>query len=215
MLPPGSENQYCDFAKIPGARRSLEFTLATGAGTGSKGEVDFKEVHMRLRRFLVCDLPVALVLAILLVTFDANPAEAKDLPSDICSLLGAQQLQKTFGQPFGAASKSSAPPAYLGQAAGTNCGYSSERGAPIDITLIVYVDRSPAEAKQTFEKLSAFYPATSKPSGIGDSAYIDKEHAIHVLKGKVRYYISVSSNAADAVKEKQAKDLAVSVAGQI
>jgi len=169
---------------------------------------------MRLR-LLVCDLSVVLLLAISLFTFKADPAVAKDLPSDICSLLGAQQLQKTLGQPFGAPSKSSALPAYSGQAAGTNCGYSSEKGVPTDVTLIVYVDRSPTEAKQTFDKLSAFYPATSKPVGIGDSAYIDHNQAIHVLKGKIRYFISVSSNAADAVKEKQAQDLAALVAEQI
>jgi hypothetical protein len=55
----------------------------------------------------------------------------------------------------------------------------------------------------------------SKPSGIGNSAYMDKNHAIHVRKGSVRYFISVSSQDPGTAKEKQAQDLAASVAAQI
>lgn len=165
---------------------------------------------MRHMRFLVCDLPVAVTLALFLFAFYANPSAAKDLPSDVCSLLTAQQLQKTLGLAFGAAQKASAPPAYMGQAAGTNCRYS-DSGGHHEVVLIVYVDHSPAEAKETFEKLSAWYPTLSKPSGIGDSAYIDKSHAIHVLKGSVRYFINAGSSASD----KQVQDLATAVAAQL
>ena len=170
---------------------------------------------MRLLRFLLCDLPIAMTLAFFLLAFYVNPAVAKDLPSDVCSLLAPQQLQKTLGQPFGPAQKVTAPPAYSGQPAGTNCDYAGQKNGSQVVTLIVYVDRSLAEAKETFEKLSAWFPATSKPSGIGDSAYIDKNHAIHVLKGSVRYFISVSSQDPGAAREKQAQDLAASVAAQI
>lgn len=162
---------------------------------------------MRLLRLLSCALPVA--LAVLLPTFSPNAA-AKDLPSDICSLLSQQQLQKTLGVAFDAAQKSSAPPAYRGQSAGTNCHYNEQKNGRKEVILIVYVDHSPDEAKQTFEKLSFFYRPKSKPSGIGDSAYIDAQSAIHVLKGKVRYFI----NAGD-VSEKQIEALATAVAGQI
>jgi len=170
---------------------------------------------MRLLRFPLCVLSIALSLAFFLLALHANPAAAKDLPSDICSLLGPQQLQKTLGQPFGPAQKNTAPPAYPGQQPGTNCHYTGQKSSSQDVILIVYVDRSPAEAKQTFDKLSAWFPATTKPSGIGDSAYIDSGHAIHVLKGTVRYYITVSSNASDPAREKQAQDLAIAVAAQI
>jgi hypothetical protein len=170
---------------------------------------------MRPVRFLLCDLPIALTLAFSLPAFSANAAAAKDLPSDICSLLGAQQLQKTLGQPFGAAQKTTAPSPFSGLNTGTNCQYIGQKDVSQHVTLVVYVDRSPAEAKETFEKLSAWYPAISKPSGIGDSAYIDKNHAIHVLKGSVRYFIYVASTGSDAAVEKQAQDLAVSVAAQI
>lgn len=165
---------------------------------------------MRQMRFLVCDLPVALAIALLLFACYPNPAMSKDLPSDVCSLLTTQQLQKTVGQSFGAAQKTSAPPAYMGQAAGTNCRYSDSSGRH-EVVLIVYADRSADEAKQTFDKLSAWYPTLSKPSGIGDSAYIDKSHAIHVLKGNVRYFINAGSGASD----KQVQDLATAVAAQL
>jgi len=170
---------------------------------------------MRLLRFPLLDLRIAIALAFFLFAFPANPAAAKDLPSDICSLLSPQQLQKTLGQPFTVPRKITAPPAYSGQPAGTNCAFTGQKSGSTVVTLIVYVDRSPAEAKQTFDKLSAWFPATSKPSGIGDSAYMDKNHAIHVLKGSVRYFISAGSQDPGAAKEKQAQDLAASVAAQI
>jgi len=170
---------------------------------------------MKLLRFPLLDLRIAIALAFFLFAFPANPAAAKDLPSDICSLLSPQQLQKTLGQPFTVPRKITAPPAYSGQPAGTNCAFTGQKSGSTVVTLIVYVDRSPAEAKETFDKLSAWFPATSKPSGIGDSAYMDKNHAIHVLKGSVRYFISVGSQDPGAAKEKQAQDLAASVAAQI
>jgi len=170
---------------------------------------------VRLLRFPLCDLLIALTIAFLLLAFHPNPAAGKDLPSDICSLLAPQQLQKTLGQPFGAPQKATAPSPYRGLNSGTNCQYTSQKNGSQGVTFIVYVDHSPAEAKQTFEKLSAWYPAISKPSGIGDSAYIDKSHAIHVLKGSVRYFIDVGSSASDAVRDKQVQDLAASVAAQI
>lgn len=170
---------------------------------------------MRLLRFPLCVLPIVLPLAFFLLAFNANSAGAKELPSDICSLLGPQQLEKTLGQPFGPALKSTAPPAYAGQQPGTNCRYTGLKSTAQVVILIVYVDRSPAEAKQTFQKLSVWYPATSKPSGIGDSAYIDSSHAIHVLKGTVRYFINAGSGASDTVVDKQVQDLATSVAAQI
>jgi hypothetical protein len=170
---------------------------------------------MRLMSFPFCNLPIAMTLAFFLLTLHENPATAKDLPSDICSLLAAQQLQKTLGQPFGAPEKATAPSPYRGLNSGMNCRFTGQKSSSQGVTFIVYVDHSPEEAKQTFEKLSAWYPAISKPSGIGDSAYIDKSHAIHVLKGSVRYFIDVGSSTSDAVRDKQVQDLAASVAAQI
>lgn len=169
---------------------------------------------MRPMRFLPRDLRIALSFTFLMFLFLANSAGAKDLPSDICTLLTPRQLQKTLGQPFGAAEKITAPAAYRGQPSGTDCQFTGQKSGSPGVRFVVYVDRSPAEAKQTFEKLSAFFPAESKPSGIGDSAYIDDDHAIHVLKSNVRFFINVSSGASDTTREKQAQDLAVAVAAQ-
>jgi hypothetical protein len=166
-------------------------------------------------RFAFRDLPFALILALLLIAFHGNAATAKDLPSDVCALLPPQQLQKMLGQPFGAATKAAAPSPYSGLNSGTNCRYAGQKSGSQEVTFIVYVDRSPAEAKETFAKLSAWYPAISKPTGIGDAAYIDSHHAIHVLKGSVRYFIDVGSSSSDAARDKQVQDLAASVAAQI
>lgn len=167
---------------------------------------------MRRMRFMVWDLSISLTLALFFFAFYPHLAMAKDPPSDACSLLTPQQLQKTLGQTFGAAQKTSAPPAYRGQSAGTNCSYSDS--GRHEVVFIVYVDGSAAEAKETFNKLSMWYPTLSKPSGIGDSAYIDKSHAIHVLKGSVRFFISGGSGP-DAQRDKQMQDLATAVAAQL
>lgn len=130
-------------------------------------------------------------------------------PTDGCSLLTAAQIQKVLGQPFSAPNQSKALPAYGRQPWGSHCEYASQKGSDTRIVFIVYEDASAPVAKQTFDKLSMWYPPKSKPT-IGDSAYIDTKNAIHVLKGKVRYYISI-----DPENEKQLKDLAASVAAQI
>lgn len=130
-------------------------------------------------------------------------------PADNCALLTPAQIQKVLGQPFGAPGESKWPPAYGKQPWGTQCQYDSQKGPNTKLTFIVYFEQTAAEAKQTFDKLSMWFPPKSKPA-IGDSAYIDGSHAIHVLKGKVRYYISI-----DPANERQAKDLAASVAARI
>jgi hypothetical protein len=137
-------------------------------------------------------------------------------PADLCTLLASAQIQKVLGQAFGAPSKSKAPPAYGVQPWGVHCDYSSQKETNVSVTFIAYAESSAAVAKQTFERLSMWYPAKSKPSGIGDSAYIDNQNAIHVLKGQVRYYISIDSPGDfSPAKEKQLKDLALSVAAKI
>lgn len=125
-----------------------------------------------------------------------------------CSLLTPAQIQKVLGQAFGAPSETNAPPAYGNNPWGSNCRYSSQSGAHREVTFIIYVDASPAEAKQTFEKLRVWYMPKSKPA-IGGSAYVDAKGAIHVLKGKVRYYISL-----DPANEKQIEDLALAIAAR-
>jgi hypothetical protein len=144
--------------------------------------------------------------------FTSSPAWAKEPPSDLCSLLTPAQLEKTIGRPFTIAEKKAAPPAFRNQPEGMNCGFSStNKGAQIHVTLIAYADPSAAEAKQNFDTLSRWFKPKSTPA-IGDSAYIDREGAIHVLKGKVRFYIEVEPIRP---MEKQQNDLAIFVSNEL
>jgi len=135
----------------------------------------------------------------------ANAAAA----ADACSMLPASQIEQVLGQSFGVPDVGKWPPAFGKQPWGTKCEYNSKNIPDTEVTFIVYVDVSPSEAKQTFDKLSMWFPPKSKPA-IGDSAYLDGSHAIHVLKGKVRYYISVSP-----ANGTEAKALAAAVAARI
>jgi hypothetical protein len=155
-------------------------------------------------------LKLALMMTALLVFAAASTRTAYAAPQTPgCSMLTPAQIQKVLGQPFGAPTVGAWPPAY-GQAPwGSQCRYSSQKGPHLDVNFIVYVEASPAVAKQTFDKLTMWFPPKSKPA-IGDSAYIDSQGAIHVLKGKVRFYISL-----DPQNDKQMKDLAASIAGRI
>lgn len=139
----------------------------------------------------------------------SNLAWAKDPPSDLCSLVTPEQLQKILGDAFNEPKRGTWPAPFAGQPSGTQCVYMPKRVAAHAVTFIAYADASAAQAKENFEKLSAFYPAKSKPS-VGDSAYIDTHHAIHVLKGRVRYFIDASSS-----HEQQATDLAKVVAAEL
>lgn len=153
---------------------------------------------------------VAAVLGTFLVFTVYSSRAAYAAPTaDNCALLTPAQIQKVLGQPFGAPGESKWPPAYGKQPWGTQCQYDSQKGPNTKVTFIVYIEQTAAEAKQTFDKLSMWFPAKSKPA-VGDAAYMDSSHAIHVLKGKVRYYVSI-----DPVNEKQVKDLATAVAAGI
>ena len=145
---------------------------------------------------------------LLLLAMSGVPAVYAAPPSG-CSMLTPAQIQKVIGEPFGTPEETKAPPAYGKQPWGAHCEYSSRKAPDVRVTFIVYVDASASEAKQTFEKLSMWFPAKSKEA-IGDAAYIDRSGAIHVLKGKVRYYVSI-----DPANEKQLKDLATAVAAEI
>jgi hypothetical protein len=148
--------------------------------------------------------------------FNAAVLAAKEPPSDSCSLLPASQLQKTLRQSFGTPQRGTAPAAYPGLPSGTECDYRSPQGFARMVVFIAYVDPSPALAKQTFDKLSTYFAPKSRRAGIGDSAYIDDAYAIHVLKGRMRYYINiVPIGTFTPEKEQQLRDLAAWVAAQI
>lgn len=59
-------------------------------------------------------------------------------------------------------------------------------GLPRKLLFRIYVDPSPAVAKDTFTKLSAFYGPNRAVAGNWDTAYLDAYHAIYIQKGKMR-----------------------------
>jgi hypothetical protein len=52
-------------------------------------------------------------------------------------------------------------------------------------------------------------------AGLGDEAYFDANHALHVRKGNVRFYINLDLEISAAEKEKQIKELGNRVAGRL
>jgi hypothetical protein len=133
-------------------------------------------------------------------------AKAASAPADPCSLLPASAVSKTLGQAYGAPGKTVAPRPYANTVQGTDCHYDGNGGS---LLFRVYFDPSPAEATSLFAKLKFFYsPATPVP-GIGDEAYFDPSHGIHVRKGNVRFFLSLGEN------ETPLTALASQVAGQL
>jgi hypothetical protein len=130
------------------------------------------------------------VAAALVCGLSATSVFAKDPPLDLCSLLTPAQLGKTLNQPFGPADKSTAPSPFRGMPSGMHCEYPAQKGVAVKVVFIAYADPSETQAKQTFDKLAMWYTPESKPA-VGDSAYVDSKGAIHVLKGRVRYYIAI------------------------
>ena len=169
--------------------------------------------HLRISSLRA--LPIAMFLT--LATFSSNLAlQAKDPPSDACAMLPAAQLAKVLEQPFGSPTKTVAPAAFPSSPTGTDCTYETGKGLPRKLLFRIYVESSPAAAKETFKKLSAFYRPNTAVTGNWDTAYLDANHAIHVQKGKVRYYLNLDPIGTDTAKaEKQLKDLATWVAGQL
>lgn len=158
---------------------------------------------------------VAMFLTI--ATFSTNLAlQAKDPPSDPCTMLPGAQLEKVMGQPFGSPAKSKAPAAPQDRLTGTDCTYQTGKGLPRKLLFRIYLDPSAAVAKETFDQLSAYFKPNTPVTGNWDTAYFDASHSIHVQKGKVRYYLNLNPVGTDTAQaEKQLKDLATWVAGQL
>jgi hypothetical protein len=147
------------------------------------------------------------VVALLLVACSSELARAAELPSDLCSLLPPAVLSKTLGQAYDSPQKSVAPRPFRNTNEGTDCKYGS--GLRL-VFFRVYVDPSPSESADLFAKLKVYFGKGSTPvSGLGDEAYIDKDHGLHVRKGKVRYFLD------GAGTPKQKSDLAAGIAGQL
>ena len=154
-----------------------------------------------------------LIAATLLVTAGmVQSARAGEPPADLCALLPAAQVSKILGQTFAAPEKSVAPRPYANTNAGTDCNYRSKSGK---LWFRTYVDSSPAQATELFARLRMFYGPPVAVKGVGDEAYFDSQHALHVRKGKVRFYLNLSPLGSPATAEKQLQDLASVVVGQL
>jgi hypothetical protein len=141
----------------------------------------------------------------------AQSAKAAKPPADLCSLLSAADVSRIVGKPFKAPESSVAPRPYQNTNAGTDCNYSPG-GAGNGLLFRIYVDNSPAQSTELHARLKMFYSPAIPAPGAGDEAYIDPSHAIHVRKGKVRYYLNLGD---DAAAEKPVKALAELIARKL
>lgn len=151
-----------------------------------------------------------------LLFFPFWSSAAGNLPPDTCSLLTSSQLERILGQPFELCERSLAPASHRGELPGRECDFSAQKGSSRKVVLIVFVDSSAEEARKTYDALTMWLAPKSRPEGVGDAAFIDDNHAIHVLKGRVRYYINIlPSDAKISMKEKMLTLLAALVAAQV
>jgi len=143
----------------------------------------------------------------LLIAGSVQLATAATPPADLCSLLPAAVVSKTLAQSYDAPLKTVAPRPFAKTAEGTDCTYQSKSG---NLLFRAYADPSPAAATDLFARLKKFFGQGSTPvAGLGDEAYSDVNHGLHVRQGKVRFFISGSAT------DKQLKDLAGGVVGQL
>jgi hypothetical protein len=147
-----------------------------------------------------------------LTTCAVHSARATEPPDDLCSMLPAAEVSKTLGRAYDSPQKSVAPRPYANTAEGTDCNYLAKGSK---LWFRAYVDPSPSSAADLFARLGKFYsPQTPVPS-LGDEAYFDPAHALHVRKGKVRFYINLEPMNSSPAIEKQLKDLASQVTGRL
>jgi hypothetical protein len=147
-----------------------------------------------------------------LTTCAVHSASAAEPPADLCSLLPAAEVSKTLGRAYDSPQKSVAPRPFANTAEGTDCNYLAKGSK---LWFRAYVDPSPSAAAELFARLSKFYGPPTPVTGLGDEAYFDGQHAIHVRKGKVRFYINLEPMNFTPAIEKQLKDLASRVAGRL
>jgi hypothetical protein len=156
---------------------------------------------------------LAFITVIFLVTAFAIPsASATDPPADLCSLLTAAEVSKTLGRSYEPPEKSVAPRPYTNTPEGTDCNYAAKGSK---LWLRAYVDPSAAAATEMFAKLGEFYNPQTPVTDLGDEAYFDPQHGLHVRKGKVRFYLNLEDVDFSPKVEKQLKELAGRVAGRL
>jgi hypothetical protein len=158
---------------------------------------------------------LSLIAATFLATISAaQAARASESLADLCSLLPADEVSKTLGKAYASPQKTVAPRPFANTNEGTDCNYLSKDGSKLWFR--AYVDPSPSAAADLFTRLRAFYGPPTPVKGFGDEAYFDAQHALHVRKGKVRFYINLSPlGTFTPAKQKQITDLASAVARRL
>ena len=141
------------------------------------------------------------------VALSAPLAKAADVPADACSLLPIAVVNKTLNGKYSGPEKKTAPAPFRNTAEGTDCTYKS--GGEI-LLFRIYVDASPDAAKDLFAKLKQYFgEGSTAVADLGDEAYVDQNHGLHVRKGKVRFFIDGAGN------DSQKKQLASGVNAQL
>ncbi len=140
--------------------------------------------------------------------------QGREFPTDACTLLPAKQVARALNQTIGSPSRTWAPVVAPSTVRGTDCKYRTQSGS--EFLSRIYVEPSVDVAKETFTKLSTLFGPNKTVEGNWDEAYFDARHGLHVRKGKERYFLRLKPLGTDADQaEKQLKDLATSVAGQL
>jgi len=160
------------------------------------------------------DRHARLLLAALTAAAIATPAAfAAKPPPDPCSLLPAAEVSRALGRQFGPPASTVAPRPYRNTAQGTDCLYKASRGS---LLFRVYFDESASQSADLFKRLEMFFGSGTPVPGIGDEAYIDKEHALHERKGNVRFYLRLDGvPETGAAKEKVLVNIASGIGGRL
>jgi hypothetical protein len=159
----------------------------------------------------------SLIVAILLVSScSAQSAKATETSSDLCALLPASQVGAVLGTAYDSPQKSVAPRFSAGTVTGTDCNYESKGAEATKLLFRGYVDPSAKDTSWLFLRLSKFYKTTTPVPGLGDEAYFDDAHGLHVRKGTARLYFNLAPvSTFSTEKEKQMKSLAAGVIAQL
>jgi hypothetical protein len=147
------------------------------------------------------------ITAFLVVACAAPMSRAADLPGDLCSLLPVTVVSKTLKGTYTGPEKKVAPRPFSNTAEGTDCSYKSGGET---LLFRIYVDPSTQAATDLFAKLKQYFgEGSTAVANMGDEAYVDQSHGLHVRKGKVRFFID------GAGTDQQRKDLANGINAQI
>ncbi len=147
-----------------------------------------------------------IVATLFLIACAMQFVSAAEPPADQCALPAAT-VSKILGETFISPEKTVAPRPFPNTNSGADCTYQSKNRR---LLFRVYVDPSPSAATDLFARLKSFFgPGSISVAGLGDEAYSDAGHGLHVRKGKVRFFLSGSAT------DKQLKDLATGVVGQL